>query len=128
VSGKKGTPHPWLRKRPYEGCFNSFVYLVTKFKGHQVTLTYEDFLEIVNSGRCFYCGKELKWAMYNARDGGIPRPWQIDRVDNSREYTKDNCVACCKQCNVAKHTTTLEDFLSWVERLYKNLREKELVS
>lgn len=40
----------------------------------------------------------------------------IDRVDNSRGYESGNVVPCCKTCNIAKRTQTLEDFLAWIQR------------
>lgn len=127
MAGKKGVPHPWLRKRPYEGCYNRFKDLATR-KGRVVEITYEDFLAIVVKGKCEYCGIPLQWAIHNARDKGVHRPYQIDRVDNSLEYVKGNCVPCCPVCNKAKHALPLAEFVHWIARLYHNLKEKNIVT
>lgn len=42
----------------------------------------------------------------------------IDRVNNTLGYTINNCVPCCKQCNIAKRTLTREEFLSWINRVH----------
>ena len=44
----------------------------------------------------------------------------IDRIDNAGDYTKDNCVACCKICNSAKSDMTLLEFQTWIQRLIKH--------
>jgi 5-methylcytosine-specific restriction endonuclease McrA len=48
----------------------------------------------------------------------------IDRVDNSGDYTKDNCVSCCKTCNAAKSDMTLEEFTQWLLRIAKHYGTK----
>ena len=42
----------------------------------------------------------------------------IDRLDSNLGYTVDNCVPCCKYCNTAKNTMSVDDFLAWVGRVY----------
>jgi hypothetical protein len=37
----------------------------------------------------------------------------IDRVDNTKGYSVDNCVPCCRRCNVAKADMTPDQFLGW---------------
>jgi len=83
-------------------------------------LSIEQFLRITQKP-CFYCGTiysncclhqsnpKLNW-YYNG----------IDRVDNTKGYTEDNIVACCKYCNIAKRDMSREEFLSWIERVYKH--------
>lgn len=44
----------------------------------------------------------------------------IDRVDSSKGYFKGNVVACCKACNTAKLAMPRDEFLAWVERVYKH--------
>jgi hypothetical protein len=42
----------------------------------------------------------------------------IDRVDSNKGYTIDNCVPCCKTCNLAKAELSQRDFLDWVRKVY----------
>ena len=42
----------------------------------------------------------------------------IDRVDNSKGYSSENSVPCCRWCNWGKNERTLEEFNDWVRRLY----------
>lgn len=69
-------------------------------------LTLDDVVELC-SGKCHYCGKEHCLG--------------IDRVDNSKPYTRDNCVPCCGCCNKMKMDLELSFFLSQVEKIYKNI-------
>jgi len=46
----------------------------------------------------------------------------IDRVDNTLGYTTENVVACCKICNFAKRTLSVDEFHDWAKRLYFSLR------
>lgn len=55
-------------------------------RGFVTDLTKHDILS-VKSEFCVYCG--------------FPATG-FDRVDNSRGHTKDNCVPCCLECNVAR--------------------------
>lgn len=41
----------------------------------------------------------------------------IDRVDNTKGYSIDNCVAACRRCNVAKADMTPDQFREWVLRV-----------
>ena len=41
----------------------------------------------------------------------------IDRVDNSKGYHPENCVPCCKTCNIAKQSMSVEEFLAWARRV-----------
>ena len=42
----------------------------------------------------------------------------IDRIDSTKGYSKDNCVSCCKMCNIMKNKFSKEDFLNKVESIY----------
>ena len=69
-------------------------------------LTLNDIVDLC-SQPCHYCGKE--------------RCLGIDRVDNSKSYTRDNCVPCCGCCNKMKMDLELSFFLDQIERIYNNL-------
>lgn len=71
---------------------------------------------------CYYCkstpaGKiDNKWHYgYSVHNG-------IDRIDNTRGYTLDNCVTCCKRCNQAKNDMTKFEFYLWIEKVYNRLK------
>jgi hypothetical protein len=42
----------------------------------------------------------------------------IDRFDNTKGYTTDNCVPCCSDCNYLKNNTSPEEFAQWILDLY----------
>ena len=58
---------------------------------YEFTLIFEEFCELVDK-ECFYCH-------YNI----VEETNGIDRVDNSKGYTKENTVSCCEKCNRIKN-------------------------
>lgn len=42
----------------------------------------------------------------------------IDRIDNSKGYSLENCVSCCKLCNKSKSSLTVEEWKTWISRVY----------
>ena len=69
---------------------------------------------------CFYCNstpnnvKKTK----NSINGGLVYSG-IDRIDNTKHYTKENSVPCCKICNYAKSNMNLLEFHEWAVRIGK---------
>ena len=43
----------------------------------------------------------------------------IDRVDSNIGYIFENCVPCCKLCNMAKKEYPVEEFKEWIAKLGK---------
>lgn len=76
-----------------------------KYRNIKFAIAIFDFASIIIQP-CHYCGR--KDGIYNG----------IDRVDNSNGYVKENCVACCSNCNYAKLNLTVEEFKSDVKRRY----------
>ncbi len=68
-----------------------------KVKGHEWSFNTKQ-LEWLLTQPCSYCG------VITTPFGGI------DRVDNSKGYTEDNVLPCCKPCNYWKSTDSLEVF------------------
>jgi hypothetical protein len=87
-------------------------------RGIEFKLTVDEFYDII-SQNCYYCAiepsnlydKHYYAAVYNG----------IDRKDNTIGYTIENCVPCCKICNIAKNNHTFEGFIEWSIRLAQNL-------
>ena len=84
-------------------------------------------------GNCEYCGKEPS-NCFNSRKNNTSSKKNnyaatcsndyevlyngIDRIDNTKGYTKENTVTCCTQCNTAKLNFTLEEFKTWIKNIY----------
>ena len=66
--------------------------------------------------KCYYCGN-FPYTMCTACK--IPGFYYngIDRVDNSKGYTINNCVTCCKKCNYMKASLTTEDFIDHIRKI-----------
>lgn len=77
------------------------------------------FVELVLSD-CGYCGKPPS-NKYRHRKGVLTYNG-IDRKDNAIGYQDFNCVSCCKSCNVAKLEMSVEEFLSWAQKVVKNCK------
>lgn len=73
-------------------------------------LTKEDFMKLVQSkDGCMYCGH-------------IPEGKTllgIDRVDNTKGYTVENCMPCCAICNIGKGTKTAYEFVQMCKNVAK---------
>jgi hypothetical protein len=86
----------------------------TNERGLAFDLTMKQFEELT-SRRCQYCGeppREYSLAR-SGKGGGIytTRANGIDRIDSQLGYSDENCVPCCKFCNIAKNDYSVEDFL-----------------
>lgn len=69
-------------------------------------------------GRCNYCGcvpAQIKKG-WRVKTGTFTYNG-IDRVDNTKGYTLDNCVSCCGQCNTAKGQMTVQQFAEWINKV-----------
>jgi 5-methylcytosine-specific restriction endonuclease McrA len=85
------------RLRPYEHTYNR----IKKQGQHPVELTYEEFLTFTQKEECTYCSAPILWLprkRYRANTSGH----HLDRKDNDRGYTLDNCVVSCWECNRIK--------------------------
>lgn len=73
-------------------------------------------IEPIVTRPCHYCGLPPS-------NNKSPRRWRdarwsgIDRVDNTRGYELGNVVPCCKTCNNAKRSLTVEEFMAWARRV-----------
>jgi 5-methylcytosine-specific restriction endonuclease McrA len=77
-------------KRNLDAAWKAFVAKSEK-REKENTLSKDDFLAL-SQRACFYCN----YYDENEING-------IDRIDNAKGYSKDNCVTACKVCNRMKH-------------------------
>jgi len=95
-------------------------------------LSIEEFSRITKE-KCNYCGKEPSQECIRRDRVVTPAPYiynGIDRVNSKGGYTLANSVPCCVTCNRAKLAMSLDEFLSWVNRVvnYQNLKVTQLAS
>lgn len=76
-------------------------------------LTYDNFIQIVGRS-CYYCGIISEDA-YNG----------VDRVDNCRGYSVENCVAACKMCNYIKSSYSVDDFVEHCRAIWDYTTNKK---
>lgn len=62
-------------------------------------MTFEVCAQMVSSP-CYYCNVEVIDGLHG-----------IDRMDNTKGYTTDNCVGCCKKCNFIKKSLDAHTFI-----------------
>lgn len=89
-------------------------------KNREFGLTFDEFIEIT-SEKCSYCGAEPSNKFNSGLYNGTYIYNGIDRVDSSKGYVLNNCVPCCKICNIAKHNMSREEFIDWVSRVYDHI-------
>lgn len=89
-----------------------------KYKSLRFDLTLDEFRDLVVQ-RCHYCGAFPKvqnvWHSVKVK---IPMNG-IDRVDNSKGYSTDNCVTACAPCNYFKKGMPIEDFILRIKGIYE---------
>ena len=63
------------------------------------------------AGNCYYCGisprQKGRGMLYNG----------IDRFDNAKGYTIENCVPACGTCNRLKRKENFDEFLARARRI-----------
>jgi hypothetical protein len=75
-----------------------------------VELTYEEFILLASDPKCHYCDKEL--CRTSSKSKPNYRAYMLDRKDNSKSYSFENCVPCCWSCNQIKGSRfSYEEFL-----------------
>ena len=88
----------------------------------------KEFFKEITSKDCFYCGSPLSNYRRIKNYYGDFRYNGIDRIDNNVGYEEGNCVPCCKKCNRAKDIMSKDEFVSWVENMYNNLKDKGMLN
>jgi hypothetical protein len=53
--------------------------------------------------------------MYPTKTPYYPFQPSIDRIDNSKGHTMDNCVLCCFAENYGRNDIEYDDFKEWID-------------
>lgn len=90
--------------KPYQRAYNSLRTKAIKYN-QKLELSFDEFLLLTEVGCCYYCGSKINWKPYGAS------AYNLDRKDNSKDYTFDNVAVCCSKCNFLKSNFyTSEEF------------------
>lgn len=80
-------------------------------------LSTEDF-RVLTKQNCYYCNSEPNRVHKVNKRVGKYIYNGVDRIDNSKGYSTENCVSCCYTCNRMKHAMSKEEFLAHIGRIY----------
>lgn len=84
------------------------------------TIALPEFARLIRT-QCYYCGaglNNLEAGRHKKEKDNITLAYNgLDRLDSALDYSVENVVPCCIDCNRAKNKTTLDDFCAWVARL-----------
>ncbi len=86
------------RSLPYQWLYYKLKFVATKSQ-REFNISYEDYLTFTQISTCYYCNEKVIWKPHSGEKYG---GYNIDRKDNCKGYTKDNCVVCCSLCNHIK--------------------------
>jgi len=109
---------------------SSLTFLINTYRGQardrgmEYSLSREDFREITSSN-CFYCDRPPSRVKKMRTGYGSYTYNGVDRVDNDLGYTKSNCVASCRECNIAKNSVTKQIVFRLYHRLFTNAKSNE---
>lgn len=111
------------------------VKLSAKARNLEFKLSEQEVRSITQSN-CFYCDRKPIQKI----DGGNPEVSKastkihtlylyngIDRMDNSKGYTTENSVPCCKTCNRAKLAMPFDEFVDWIGHVYRTISIKSFM-
>jgi hypothetical protein len=113
-------------KEPYKYIYNELKF--HKKKGKEVTITFEEFTDIIKDAKCHYCDVPLKYDEYSRYWGKTnSRAHHLDRMDNDCGYSKDNVVTCCWDCNRLKSDRfTYNEFIKLSPMLKEIMNERRI--
>lgn len=91
-------------------CYNNYRHLARARK-IKFELTKEQFFKLTKEN-CFYCGCPPLQSIEIVSGNGAYLYNGVDRFDNTKHYTLENCVPSCGTHNKMKLNMTAEDFIS----------------
>lgn len=120
-SGQKSCGCTRKTKLPFGQAFlNKLFYNYkkdAKIRGFNFKLTKSNFFELVKMD-CYYCGQPPAIRQKTQNFNGVVAVNGVDRVNPKLGYDINNVVTCCPTCNIAKSDMSLEEFRSWILKIY----------
>lgn len=126
---REPTVYKPLGEASFHALFNSYKRNA-KNKNRKFSLTKDEFRNITQKN-CHYCGIVPKQEYNGIKKDGHPKFHGsyiyngIDKIDPNKDYSVKNSVPCCFTCNIAKHTMSIQEFIDWIQSVYKHSIHKE---
>jgi 5-methylcytosine-specific restriction endonuclease McrA len=93
-------------------------------------LSIEDYSKIIKQD-CYYCGEPPNKIHHLSKNRVALREDfyanGVDRLDSTKDYVIENCVACCKQCNIMKMDYTIKEFFTKIKTIYKKWQQDVII-
>lgn len=90
-------------------------------RGISYDLERSDFLNLIMSN-CYYCGTPPSNRLGVGFHGAVDYSG-IDRLDSKKGYVLGNVVPCCKKCNFAKRSLTVDEFFAWINSVVNHSKK-----
>lgn len=118
--------------RPYAALFNRCkreANSVTSWRrfGRVWTITYEEFLKFIEIKVCHYCGVDIHWPLPHGKRDALGKARygsNLDRVNNTKDYSAENCKVACWECNRTRRDLLSYEEMKIVGKLRQEIREK----
>ena len=110
---------PCVELKAIESIYKRLLYVYKRgatIRNKKFKLKDEEFYKLIEQN-CYFCGIEprqlftKKGWKYSLYYNGI------DRLNNKKDYTKENCVPCCKFCNISKNRYDAEEYQEWINHI-----------
>lgn len=88
----------WARRNDTKHRYNFYARNAQR-NNRKFEISFESFKTLVETKPCYYCGST------GIRLG-------LDRIDNTKSYSFDNVVSCCRLCNRAKSDLSKWEFIN----------------
>jgi hypothetical protein len=109
-----------LKRR--ENKWNHVLFSLIRRRYPQTNLTPEYIQELWNkqNGLCYW----FKIPMTITYKSKYPSKPSIDRLDNSKPYTIENCVLCCYSANIGRNVNNVNDWILFIDSIKKKIIEE----
>jgi len=116
------------KKKPYEHILNELIHSCNNKRIIDISLDYNEFIEIIKDSKCHYCNKKLIFNPHTRDESSnyVSRAYQLDRKDNNLGYTIENVVTCCWNCNRIKSDIYSYDDFMKLSPILKEIHNKDV--
>jgi hypothetical protein len=95
--------------------WNNYLFRLIKKRYPQTDMSPEYIKQLweKQNGLCFW----FKIPMTITSKHKFPSKPSVDRIDNNKPYTKENCVLCCYSANIGRNTNNVDDWICFLNTI-----------